>query len=217
MISLVTMMRDSAAYVDVFFEQVTWLRDDYDVEVVIVEGDSTDDTYARIEPHLAPGDQLLKLDTGGPYFRSEDREDRWRQLAKVGNYALDSARKGEPRAWIESDLIWDNLTLRTLIEDLERVPAVAPLVTRHGVFYETWGHRGEDGARFRSTKPHHPAIVNDFDLVPLSSAGSCVVMRADVGDVARMGDTDCIVGLGRNIYEAGGSLWLDPRCTIFHP
>ena len=70
----------------------------------------------------------------------------------------------------------------------------------------------------RANPPYHPSLLTDEPLVEIASAGSCVVMREEVAAVARFGENDCIVGLGREIRErAKASLWLDKRVAVHHP
>lgn len=222
-VNLTSIFRDSVEYVDRYFEQVAKLEAHLgeEVRLVLAEGDSTDDTYEAISEHLvdhANGDELLKVDHGGPKYGSVDNPDRWARIAMVCNRVMEAASAYlGPKIYVESDLIWTPQTMEQLLEDLAVVPAVAPLSMRHGSFYDIWGHRGLDGERFQSAPPYHPSI-NGAPLVEIGSAGSCVVMREEVARVARFGELDCIVGLGRDIrYNAKASLWLDTRVQVEHP
>lgn len=224
MVSLSSIFRDSADYVDSYFAQVYALEGALGepVRLVIAEGDSTDDTYALLEKQLvdhAEGDVLLKIDHGGRKFGSIDHPERWAQIALVCNGVMEAASEYlGPKIYVESDLIWEPPTMLQLLEDLAVYPAVAPLSIKDGRFYDTFGHRGLDGKAFEYTEPYHEVMLRMAPVVEIASAGSCVVMREEVAAVARFGENDCIVGLGRNIRErAGASLWLDKRVAVHHP
>jgi hypothetical protein len=224
-ITLGSIFRDSATYVDRFFSQIAALERDLgeSIRLVIAEGDSTDETYELLAKGLIDrhgDDELLKVDHGGPKFGSIDHPQRWYQIALVDNAVMDAATEllDGPMIYVESDLIWEPGVMAQLLEDLAAYPAVAPLSLKDGRFYDTYGHRGLDGKQFESLEPFHEVMVRMDPVVEIGSAGSCVVMREDVAAVARFGENDCIVGLGRNIRErAGASLWLDKRVAVHHP
>jgi hypothetical protein len=209
------MFRDSTAYIDRYFDQVDALDQMVPVRLVVAEGDSTDDTYERLGARISDDDRLVQVNHGGPKWGSIDHKQRWSELAFVGNTILDLIDGDEPVIWVESDLIWDAGTMMRLLDHLDTVDAVAPMSMRGDTFYDTWGHRGLDGVPFTPHAPYHPSLT--ADLVPISSAGSCVAMRPDVAKVARFGELDCIVGLCRDIREHGYGLWLDPELKVTHP
>jgi hypothetical protein len=104
-----------------------------------------------------------------------------------------------------------------LLEDLEQVPAAAPMsMHQAGFFYDTWGHRAA-GGRFLSTPPYHPGLATlpAGNLFKLDSAGSCKVMRGEVAKRCRFSEEDAM--LGHDIYAKGFSLWLDPALKVVHP
>lgn len=222
-VTVCSIFRDSSAYVDRYFRQIDRLEDalSANVRLCIAEGDSTDDTHSALYRHIhdrGKGDTLLKVDHGGPKYGSVDLPERWAQIATVCNAVIANAEPTGPLIYVESDLLHEPEIMLTLLEDLTIVPAVAPLSMSDGRFYDVWGHRGLDGQRFQMQAPYHPDLVTDQHLVEIGSAGSCVVMRKEVAEVARFGDNDCIVGLGRDIRNrAKASLWLDRRVAVRHP
>lgn len=219
-VTVASIFRDSTGYLERYFTQVCELEIALGepVTLVIAEGDSTDGTHNVLYRQLherGGGDTLLKVDHGGPSFAAVDSPQRWAQIAQVCNAVMDALPLA-PTIYVESDLIWEPDTMLQLLKDLEEVPAVAPLCLKGDRFYDVWGHRDIDGARFRPYEPFHD--LGDEPLVEIGSAGSCVVMRPDVAQVARFGDNDAIVGLGRDIrFRANASLWLDQRVAVHHP
>lgn len=212
-----SIFRDSSDYLNRYFEQVDALEEHLPVQLVVAEGDSTDDTWRMLEASLEDDDVLIKKEHGGPKFGSVDHQDRWWRIALVCNAVMEQIPDdGRPVIYVESDLMWPVETMLTLLDDLERVSAVAPLSMKDGRFYDIWGHRGLDGHRFSPHPPYHPDLEGAEGLVPIGSAGSCVVMRGDVAQKVRFGENDCIVGLGRDLQQNGG-LYLDPRVAVHHP
>ena len=220
---LSSIFRDSAEYVRRYFDQVNDLAWELSGKafssLVIAEGDSTDDTYEAIREHLRIDDVLLQVNHGGRKFGSVDHPERWANIAKVCNTVADHWPEGATVIYVESDLIWEPETMLRLLEDLDTVPAVAPMCMKDGRFYDLWGHRGLDGERFTMGPPYHKDLeATDDALVEIGSAGSCVVMRPEIARVARFGENDCMVGLGRSIrFEAGGHLYLDRTVAVHHP
>ena len=213
-----SVFRNAAHYVERYFRQLEALSaEGFDVECVIAEGDSYDDTWGELERWLTPQDKLVKAEHGGPSYGSIDHPDRWKQMAWVCNQVMEELPDDEsPKIYVESDLVWTPPVMVKLLEDLGSCDAVAPMSMRHGVFYDVWGHRGVDGERFHFAPPFHADLDNDLELVPIASAGSCIAMRPEIAKVARFSEEDCIVGLCRSIREHGG-LWVDKTVAVEHP
>lgn len=224
MITVGSIFRNSTGYHDRYFDQIAKLEAAIGepVRLVIAEGDSDDGSYPDLYQRTIDRewDRLLKVDHGGRHFGSVDHPQRWAQVALVCNAVMVAAEPSldGPMIYVESDLIWEPATMIQLLEDLAVVPAAAPLSMTGGRFYDIWGHRGMDGQPFNTIPPYHPSLDTDAPLVQIGSAGSCVVMREEVARVARFGENDCIVGLGREIrHKAEASLWLDRRVSVEHP
>ncbi len=221
MVVLASIFRDATDHIPQYFEQVNALREHVPVTLCIAEGDSTDDTYRALKVRMSTvGDQLVKIDHGGPKFGSEDVLERWQNIAKVCNGVLDAApRVDEPLIYVESDLAWEPDTMLGLLADIEKgFPAVSPMSMhrRNDRFYDCWGYRAADGTKFDRWDPYHWRL-DPPNHMELSSAGSCVVISSPLWHHVRFGDDDCIVGLGRSIREEGGSLWLNPNVQVIHP
>jgi len=232
---LASIFRNSKSYLDRFFNQIEGLdralRDqDKCLQLVLTEGDSTDGTYEQLwhelrERNLWQRAKLLKVDHGGPTFGSVDVAERWCNISKVCNATLESLPDADTVVYVESDLLWPVETMLSLIRTARysHIDAVAPMCTHlpTGAFYDTWGHRA-NGTRFQPNPPYHP-VLNQRDpghqgLVPIESAGSCIVMDGIVAKHARFTPPELgIVGFCQDIATHGFKLWLDPTLSVFHP
>lgn len=213
---LASVFRDSAEYLERYVNQVKALREEMPVYVVAVEGDSTDDTWAMLQD---TDFYVLKCEHGGPKFGSIDHPTRWRQIASACQVAMIAAtRLCEPDdvfGYIESDLIWEPETLVTLVDDLSRVPAVAPMSMVGDRFYDSWGHR-KDGVEFRGSAPFFDGWDPEA-LTPIDSAGSCFVTRGHYLQFLNFSPVDCIRGIGQSLRDNGYQLYLDPTVKVEHP
>jgi hypothetical protein len=216
---LASVWRNSASYINRYADQVAALREHHDVKVVAVEGDSTDDTYALLEKQAFF--HVLHCEHGGPFYNSENNPQRWRQLSLPCNVALTAAIRmadREPIVYVESDLIWTADMMHALVNDLKKVPAVAPMSFRWSdptMFYDLWGYVGEGGTRFTHYPPWSVGLTNT--LKKIDSAGSCFALRADLAPFVEFSTQDCIRGVGRSIRAHGADLWLDPQLAVYHP
>lgn len=234
-VAIGSIFRNSEPYLDRYFTQVAsltgWLAGkDIETHLILVEGDSTDDTWRVLQErgkflmsfiqNVSPGSEitLLKKDHGGPSFGSVDNDIRWRNISKVCNALLNCvSAKDDALVYVESDLIWNRETILHLLEHIKEVDAVAPMCFHQqtGLFYDIWGHR-KDGVRFSQYAPYHPGITNG--LTTIDSAGSCIVMKGSVARSCRFTPPELgIVGFGGDIREKGFALCLDPSQKVVHP
>lgn len=225
-VCLLSMFSSSTGYLARYFEQVATLRDALEargdsLRLILLEGDSTDDTWRLLcdlvaEHGLAA--QLLQCHHGGKVYDSVEAPQRFAQLARLWNEMLEHV-PGDAGVYghIESDLIWDAQTMLDLIAHLAYVPAIAPMVMDGPYsFYDVWGFR-KDGVRFTKAWPYHEWLDRCCDLVQVDSAGSVLFVRAELARKARYSDGEEIVGFCRDIYRYGGSIWLDPTLSVAHP
>jgi sugar O-acyltransferase (sialic acid O-acetyltransferase NeuD family) len=222
-VAIGSIFRDADLYLERYFNQVRSLdelltaRGDH-LRLILLEGDSTDQTPQRLaELSVGLDIELLTLNQGTTYHGSVENDERFKQLAELGN-TLRSHVREEDTAYIrlESDLRWDSLTLISLIGNLKDVPCCAPLVMHeNGCHYDTWGFR-RDSVRFTNDPPYHACLSEEGPLIQLDSAGSCVAMRAEYARTVRVPE-DAFVGFCRNLYEAGATIWLDKRLKVIHP
>jgi hypothetical protein len=226
---LASMFRNSTAYLDRYFAQAGELRRVFpQLRLLLVEGDSTDDTRAALLRRLDdwPGSELVFRDHHGPVFGSVNVPRRWNQIS----YACNGVWSNIPATataviYVESDLIWEVATMNQLLYDTARFTqwpgaAVAPMCFSRGTtrFYDIWGYR-RSRQQFSPDPPYIPDYEGPQDLVRLDSCGSCQVMPASLARLVRYDERsgDGPLSLGRSIWAAGGSLWLNPTVKVEHP
>jgi hypothetical protein len=237
-IAIASMFRNSSSYIDHYAGQIAdltgWLVGrGYDIHLIAAEGDSSDDTWEKLNARLAyvmgrityiAKDSKLtifKAEHGGPVFGSIENTQRWRNISFVCDKILEAVELEDTYLlYVESDLFWDADTMQYLLGHLDAssdIDAIAPLCIHQqtGQFYDTWGHR-KDGQRFQGPRPYHPGV--GLKLTEIDSAGSCIAMKGEVARNCRFNPADeGIVGFGRDIHAKGYKLWLDPQLQVFHP
>lgn len=217
-----TVVRNATGYYDRTREQFNRLAADWDgpIHLICVEGDSTDGTYDKIKanPPQTAEFSLLHVEHGGPMFDSKPYPQRWRQLALACNATIVHANLTPTTfLYVESDLIWDIRTMKALVHDLDKVPAVAPMsfmLNNPILFYDVWGYT-KDGTKFGHHAPYHDGI-NPHALSIIDSAGSCFAVRKNLLPYISFSHEDCIRGIGRTIRSAGHDLYLDPQLAVYH-
>jgi len=189
------------------------------LSLVSGEGDSTDGTRGLLWALLHPFDAtLVDVSHGGPAFGSVVDVQRFKQLAGVWNCIwMHIPTSADIVIFCESDLIWDADTMIALIDDLKRVPCVAPFLAELSTagFFDTWAYR-KDGKHFNKHEPYFDGWPTT-ELVPIDSAGSLLVMNAELARHLTWPEEDIVVGICNQIYRYGGSVHLDPACTVTHP
>lgn len=225
-VATVSCVRNATRYLPWFFVQLRGLRNalaarGHTLRMIVVEGDSTDDTWALLRAEVQDAGltaDLVQHHHGGPPFGSVEHPERWRQLAAVYNTALD--RLTEADDWVlhvEADLLWQPWLIEGLLSRLRDVDAVAPLVMlRPHWFYDTFGFRTLDDRRFWPHPPYHPDGLSTR-LTEIGAAGSCVAVRGEYARAARWSPEDVSVGWWRDMRAAGACLWLDPMTQVEHP
>ena len=217
--------RNMAGYpLDVYTRRLAMLRDtlakqDHHLRWIAVEGDSIDATKRDIRRYAESrciATELVERNHGGPWFGSVETAERMRALSFVGNGILESVRPDDDvLVYIESDLVWESDTIMRLIEQLRPgFDVVAPLIFAGEAFYDIWAYR-KNGQRFSPFKPYHPDV--NGEPVAIDSAGSCLVMRAEVARRCRIVEDMCLVGFCKDVWDKGFTLHVDPRERIYHP
>lgn len=232
-VTLCSAFRNASGYIGRYFHQVSdlenslFLRGDR-LSAIWCEGDSTDDTW-RILNNFCEGagnitdslyaSCLFQHAHGGADFGSIVNAERFANLADVWNAIWQRIPdNADAVLFVESDLVWEPETMLALLDDLAHVPAVAPMVMHGGfkpnAYYDSWGYR-KDGERFKRYPPYFDGWPVT-ELAPIDSAGSCIAMRGDLARQLTWPAEDVCVGVCRQIYEHGGSVWLDPTQEILH-
>jgi hypothetical protein len=213
-----TPFRNAARHLPMYFSQVAALSAllqsaGHTLHLIAVEGDSTDQTFHLLQRRLKTG-LILRRSHGGPAWGSVDDPNRWIALGWVCNGILENVPfTADAVIYVDADLNWDARIMLRLLQNLQHVPAVSPLVVvPSGEFYNTWAFRLH-GQSFSPHPPFHPALRPD-QLNEVDSTGSCIALRGTVARRVRFGFSDFTRGLCRNIREAGFSVWLDPQARV---
>lgn len=220
-ITLLSIFRDSAAYLDRYIDQVEEALDPFEKPHLIwLEGDSMDDTFEKLtalSEQTVADVTLIQFDTNGPYWPSIDHPMRWQQLEACWNKALSYLEPSAICVCVESDLIWRWPTLRTLIGDVQAglCEVACPMLMRHApqmgdYFYDTNAFC-KDGQHFTNLWPYHPALLNEERFVPLETGGGMLVTNSDSLSQARWQDK-CVLRFGSE-----ARVLLDTRLKIYHP
>jgi hypothetical protein len=81
-------------------------------------------------------------------------------------------------------------------------------------FYDRWAFV-KNGVNFTNESPYHAEL--NGTMTELDSAGSCVIVRADLGRKLCFPEQDVFRGWCRQLREQGGSIWLDSSLRVDHP
>lgn len=230
-VALCSIFRDSEHYLDRYFDQIDSLErilglHGHQLRLILAEGDSSDHTFHNLEEQVAfyYSAALLQCHHGGPKFGSVNDDTRWRQSSYVWSKVWEELKpEDDVVVYLESDLIWDAMSLFGLIVIAHENPehandAVAPMVwlREPPTFYDTWGFRRK-GVCFSPDPPYHSDLVRS-GLFEIESAGSCIVFRGEVARAAKFDPPElAVVGLCQNMRSKGYRLWLDPMVSIIHP
>lgn len=227
-ITLISCFRNSESYLSRYMNQVAdlvsglSLRNDH-IDLIWGEGDSTDRTLELLQAYVRFGYPARIVDCthgGTKDYQGVINEQRFKELGYVGRCMwAHIPADADVVIFVESDIIWQPETILHLIDRLQDYLAVSPMIylRRQGwashAFYDTWAGR-KNGRHLE----HYPPYCEGFDPdepFQVDSMGSCMAFR---GDLARglKWDENVFVGISRQIYEHGGSLWIDPGLAIYH-
>lgn len=230
-VALCSAFRDSVPYFYRYMNQVgdLWkkLSDRGDsFHCVWGEGDSVDGTLRLLNltrDVCRWKSTIVDCTHGGGDYGSVVRAERFKQLAHVGN-TIWAAIPAETDivVYVESDLIWQAETIMRLIDHVATggLDAVVPkiILRRTGwpahTFYDIWAYRYR-GQHFSHHRPYFQGYKAD-QLTRIDSAGSCMAICGELARKVNFPDDDVFVGLSRQIYEQGCSLWFDPTLAVTH-
>lgn len=225
-----TAFRNATAHLDRYLAQLGGLRrllaPQGTLHPIWVEGDSTDATWERLlddAPRLNA--RLIAYDHGGPVYGSVVHPERFRQLAQVANVMWRQIpADADVVLLLDGDLFWQPEAIVALINHLGEYPAVAPMVLHASdpglysgpgpFWYDTYGFR-RNGVRFTNEPPYHPDL--DGQMLQLDSAGGCLAIRGEPARGLVWPEEDVVLGFCRNLVARGGSIFLDPTLSVFHP
>jgi hypothetical protein len=224
-VTILSIFRNATHYLERYFEQMDDLQlmlaeQGHTLHLLLGYGDSTDGTGEALWDETVNRFDALLMDVshGGRAWGSVENVLRFQQLAYCGNKLLDNVPpNADVVGIVESDLIWDALTLSDLIAHLHYCEGIAPMILDGPEsFYDTYAFR-KDGVRFTKAPPYHTALDRCHDgPIKIDSAGSVLFVRGDLARLARLSDGEAIVGFCKDIYQLGGSIWLDSALSVAH-
>lgn len=219
-VNVVSLFRNSERYLDRYFSQIRELRDYVDVELVIGEGDSTDNTKEMLKKYenvVTPYD----CTHGGPVFDSVVDKQRFLQCAYAFNVVWSKLclHPADVVALIDSDIIWSADDIYTLIADTHEYKiATAPKVClmRSGWaitdFYNVYDFR-RNGKHFTHKYPYFPEYRLTSEYAQIDSAGSVIVMPYKEALKVHSTAKEVIVGLCKQLSV---ELLLNTNITVYH-
>lgn len=226
-ITIVSAFRNSISYIVRYFDQIDHLaivlarrKPFAHLNLLLGYGDSTDGTGEALFEAAADsiGAHLIDVSHGGKEYGSVEDVQRFRQLAWTWNKLLPNIpHDSDAVVLLESDLIWETETLVALIDHLATFSAIAPMIFHAHPpdrFRDVYAFR-RNGVRFTNEAPYH-ADLNGA-VLQVDSAGSVLAMRGPLARKVCVPEEDVVVGLCRQIYEHGGSIFVDPSLSVFHP
>lgn len=223
-VAIGSIFRDAEGYAQRYADQVAALREaapEQTFRTILAEGDSQDNSYEVLKA-LFDG-SVFKRAHGGPKFGSVDSAERFRQFSFVYEAVLERVLPtDEAFIYVESDLVWNPEVVLGLMRHLEKpeVDLVVPFISYQSRFYDTWAFQGLDGVHFGCYPPYHVSMLSrgPNGLCELSSAGSCMVMRAEVARSCHFVPEElCCVGFCYHARSKGYRVWFDSSLTVYHP
>lgn len=240
-VTLCSAFRTATRYLHRYFEQMAALqalltaRGD-SLHLVLGEGDHTDATRELL-PTLTTGfdavsaaasfpltraaTDIVSFDHGGPDHGSVVNPVRFANMAKIWNRIWARiAQDADVVVFCEADLVWKPAMMVELIDNLKTVPAISPMIMlkRHGwpddAFYDNWAFR-RNGQHIGLTPPYFDGWDRQ-QPIQVEAGGSCLAMRGDLARLVTWPPEDVIVGICRQLYEQGASIWLHPGLEVTH-
>lgn len=220
-VTVVSLARDLGIWCDPFIVACKALTG-ATFKFVIVEGDSVDDTPARLA-QWAKDDKRVTIithNTGAKKHGHTLDRVRMEHISSLANIGLDEAIRGKPDYILmtPSDVEFEGDIVKRLLS--HKVDYVAPMFwTRsgnHTRFYDIWGFT-QGGAQWRPLPKAWYATHLDDSLVEMSTVGGMALIKAKyINDGARYSPVDCDRGLCRAAQELGAKVWADPTTHIYH-
>lgn len=222
-VAIVTPVRDvSGASLAALGERLTSL-DHKHLRLVIVEGDSVDDTWTDLLQWQNRDDRvkLTKHDTGKGRFGHVVSAERFAHLAGIINAGVEMALANDWADYIlaiPSDVHFEpDLVTRLLSHDKRLIAAMFWTQEAGGLrFYDTWAfsRAGMNFAPFNFTwyQTHLPSEPVEMDTV-----GGAILTRADLfRQGLRYSPVNLDRGLCEQVRAMGHTVWCDPSTHIIH-
>lgn len=166
--------------------------------------------------------QIVDCTHGGAAYGSVVKAERFRQLAHVASRVWAAIPTDtDVMVWVESDLIWEPITLIRLVGRVAEYGAISPMVflRRAGwgkeSFYDTYAAVGLNGQHFSHHAPYH-ADYNPDEPFRVASMGSCMAMRGDIARRITFDDNTIFPDICRQIAAGGYGVYVDPSLCVYH-
>lgn len=222
-VTIVTPMRDSAAKMSAYIGRVNALEHDpAGLRVIVVEGDSVDDTWQRLQCWAANDSRVtvLKCDTMQPRFGSVVSPLRFWILATTFNAGLEAVDLdwSSHVLFIPDDIEYEPDMLARLLARDKSIVAPFVFLRQRQQFYDTWAFQQEGRQAFDAFQlADAPARFGD-SLVRMDSVGGVMLSHAAVLRAGvRYGMETVDRGYCFAARARGFSVWADPTVTVWHP
>lgn len=226
-----SIFRDSSSYVYQYFYQmksfIISFPTDWKIHLVLLEGDSVDNTYELLEANLKRlkilfGNvtyDLIKFNVNQPMNLTGDS--RMQRIATAWNKNLETKIESVLNVVVESDLIWDGYCMSGMVQHFKPLnTAIAPMLLHENGpdnlgKYDTWGFkRGEfalDGAPeyWKQTPDDEP---NDLWLA-MEKIGGFVLCDNESMKFVKWDKDTCILDWdpSTHVYQHRGAVVMHPR------
>lgn len=230
-LSIFSIFRQSESYLDRYLKQVftTFLQNGGKCHAIWLEGDSSDQTYAKLSEAKAKFESvghavtLIKYDLNGPHWPAINHSNRWLQLSTCWNKCLGSLQPTKIGICVESDLIWDPRVVPELIAKIDDTHHVLyPMLmddiiegsSEEETFMDIWGF-SRGGKKFSKTAPYWPddeKLTEEDDLLQIETGGGMIVTTYPHLVNAKWDDSCCILK-----FSEGTNLFMDRTLKIYHP
>lgn len=222
-VTIVTPIRDAAGHpLSALIERLSGLTHK-SLRFVVVEGDSTDDTWAQLNGWAIEDNRakIVKHDTGKPRYGHVISAERFTHLAGIINAGVEAAIASKWPDYIlaiPSDVHFEpDLVTRLLSHDKQLIAAMFWIQESSGLrFYDTWAFSrlGLSLAPFNFTwyQTHFP-----IEPVEMDTVGGAILTRADLfRQGLRYSPVNLDRGLCEQVRAMGHTVWCDPTTHIIH-
>lgn len=225
-----SIFRDSSSYIYQYFYQIEHLlralSADQHTHLVLLEGDSIDNTYELLEANLNRLKHLFNITYDLIKFNTElpmnlTGDSRMQRIAVAWNKNLETKIESKLNIIVESDLIWDGACMSGMVANFNEINTViAPMLLQENGpdnlgKYDTWGFkRGNfalDGApeywkQTPQDKPNNPWLI-------MEKIGGFILCDTEAMRSAKWDKDTCILDwdASTTIYQNRGAVVLHPR------
>lgn len=230
-LTICSIFRDSESYLKQYLDQIesVFANDSGRYCAIWLEGDSRDNTYDILQNaknNLTEKNidvKLIKHNTNGPYWKSENNKDRWHQLSGCWNRCLENIEATNFVVCVESDIRYAPSVVHSLIGLVNNTyNVIFPMlmiddsaqICKDELFYDTWGF-SRAGKKFNNFPPYfqnNSQLLETSELLQLSTGGGMIVSTGEIQKLGRFDNADCIMKYPQNV-----KLYMHKGYRIYHP